>query len=137
MKTLFLCLGLLTSPLLLLSSFKETVPKKFRGDWYADKNGILVLERGMQINVTTLFTVMDFQLALECKNVFKDDTLYLYVIDSDQGRLFCGPLYPPKPKSLFAKCYLIKNELHIIYTQKLFSDHIKQWGLVRVMYRHK
>ena len=37
-----------------------------------------------------------------------------------------GPkFYPPAPKSLFAKCYIANREIHIIYTQKMFRDNIK------------
>ncbi len=111
---------------------------KFRGIWYRNTEcddddsfcQVLIVKN------TTDFTVIENQLALGCKNVVKNDTLFLYVIDHDAGRGFTGPYYPPKTNSLFAKCYLAKKELHIIYTQKIFKDHIKEWELPTKLYRH-
>ena len=66
------------------------------------------------------------------------DTLYLYVISTDQGRAFMGPkYYPPKPKSLFAKCYVMDTELRIIYTQPIYSKNIDDLELDTVLFKCK
>ena len=132
----FFCLLIVS--LLVLTSFSGTIPDKFKGKWYRTvdceenlSNTILTIKE------TTLFDVND-QLGLDCKNVFRGDTLYLYVIAHDAGRGFWGPTYyPPRTNSLFAKCYIVKQGLRIIYTQKDFKDHIKAWGLSTIVYKHE
>jgi hypothetical protein len=109
---------------------------RFIGDW--SKNGSMVCDCISIGKDTSIFGVSCNQLDLDCRNKFHGDTLYLYVIGSDQGRGFMGPKdYPPKPKSLFAKCYVIVTaniELKIIYTQPLFSKNIEDLELDTVLY---
>jgi hypothetical protein len=108
----------------------------FTGDWYAHADADFAV---LQITKdSTSFNVMDNQLLLTCRNEFHGDTLLLYIKDLDCGRLFYGPpnYNSPKRGSLFAKCYIQKKELKIIYAQKLFRDHARDWGLNMVFYRH-
>ena len=112
----------------------------FIGTWHpnkADPGYDYVLGDLKVSEKETIFDVIYNQLGLDCKNVFRNDTLYLYVVGSDQGRGFTGPkYYPPKPKSLFAKCYIEKNILKLIYTQKLFYNNIKDLGLNTSFTKH-
>ena len=99
--------------------------KDFIGTWSNDSDITPVLNQIKIATDTSIFVVCD-QLGLVCKNVYHADTLYLIVLDSDQGRGFMGPkFFPPKPKSLFAKCFIVDSSLKIYYTQKLFRDNIK------------
>ena len=85
---------------------------------------------------TSIFGVSCNQLGVECKNKFHGDTLYLYVISTDQGRGFMGPrYYPPRSNSLFAKCYVIRKMLKIIYTQSMYSKNIEDLELNTVLYK--
>ena len=111
-----------------LDTFHKT---DFIGNWYSVGTNAFP-SRVMTIGAdSTDFEVCGNQLGLLCRNVYKHDTLLLYIINIDCGRLFFGPpfYYPPKEKSLFAKCYLEDNELNIIYTQKLFRTHRDEFEL--------
>lgn len=111
--------------------------KRFIGNW--GKDGVPYVCDYIRIGKrTSIFSVSCNQLGLECRNKYHADTLYLYVISTDQGRGFMGPkYYPPKPKSLFAKCYVMDTTLNIIYTQPVFSQNIKQLRLNTVLYKCK
>jgi len=114
---------------------------KFYGHWYdrspKDPDADMASSWMTVEKDSTTFQVMDNQLVLTCKNKFQGDTLLLYVLISDCGRLFYGTQYhQPKRNSLFAKCYLDNNTMHTIYTQKLFKDHIKDFELCTVLYKH-
>jgi hypothetical protein len=86
---------------------------------------------------TSVFCVVNNQLGLQCKNVSTADTLYLYVLESDQGQGFMGPkFFPPKPNSLFAKCFIVDSTLRIYYTQKLFRDNIETLELNTILYKN-
>jgi hypothetical protein len=87
---------------------------------------------------SSYFGVVGNQLSVECKNVYHSDTLYLYVLDTGEGSGFTGPkFYPPKRKSLFAKCFITHSGLYIEYTQKLFRDNIKTLELNTIFqFRH-
>jgi len=81
-------------------------------------------------NDTSDFVDIGDQLAVECKNVYHSDTLYLYVIDTDpSGWCFTPSFHTPKPKSLFAKCYIVDSAIKIYYTQKLFRDRIEKYKI--------
>jgi hypothetical protein len=87
---------------------------------------------------TSLFAVACNQLGVMCRNKYRGDTLLLYVIETDQGRGFMGPKYhPPKPGSLFAKCYTIDTMLKIIYTQKMYSENIADLELDTVLIKYR
>ncbi len=109
---------------------------KFIGSWYlkdtADYNDYLKVNKN-----TSEFLVMINQLSLKCKNKYHSDTLYLYVMKRDCGRLFFpgSDVNLPKINSLFAKCYIKDKMLHIIYTQKIFIDNVNKFKLITVMYR--
>jgi len=98
----------------------STEQKKFNGEWYdiSDQNlafPVLEIKGGC-----VLFQVIINQLDLTCVSKYQNDTLLLYIKNRDCGRLFFPGNYPPpKTKSLFAKCYLKGNRLHVIYTQKI------------------
>jgi hypothetical protein len=119
--------------LIVSSGYAQT---KFRGTWYVYDADSL---KGPCLHVgknTTSFAVQ-FNLGLDCKNKYHGDTLLLYVMQRDCGRLFQpgSGAKPPRINSLFAKCYINKSILHIIYTQKFFRDRIQKLGLITTMYR--
>jgi hypothetical protein len=135
MKTLLLLCTLICAANTLLAQ------TKFYGDWSVtspkDTATDIIRNRLTVEKDSSSFEVIDNQLVLDCKNKFQGDTLLLYVLMSDCGRLFYGTQYhPPKRNSLFAKCYLDNNTMHIIYTQKLFKDHIKDFELCTVLYKY-
>ena len=135
-KLLFLGFTVIMLPAFM--SFSGTIPNKFGGIWYKntdcdDDDDFCQI---LKVRDTTSFDVISNQLYLDCKNVFTNDTLFLYVVGSDAGRGFTGPYFPPKRNSLFAKCYLEKKNLKIIYTQKLFKNKVKAWQLPTTLYRH-
>lgn len=108
---------------------------KFDGNWYTstavDEAVILEVKKN-----TSEFNVATNQLWLECTNKYKRDTLLLYVLSVDCGRRFWGPdLYPPKKNSLFARCYIVKDQLAIEYTQKAFRENIANWELKTTLHR--
>jgi hypothetical protein len=109
---------------------------KFIGTWSKEKGDPICdyIKIGKDSSV---FSVVCNQLGLDCRNVYKQDTLYLYVTDSDYGRAFMGPKYEaPKTNSLFAKCYIVNSDLKIVYTQKMFSNNIKDLGLNTTLHKN-
>ena len=109
--------------------------KQFSGTWYdvpADKDDawpVLMVSKN-----EVMFTVMINQLDLGCMPKYVNDTLLLYIISRDCGRMFYSGDEPlPKLKTLFAKCYIKGKRLHIIYTQKLFIKNRKEWDLYTVL----
>jgi hypothetical protein len=117
---------------------KQSLRHKLMGIWSingtADSDEFMNNEH-IEIHLNTSIFDMP-QLALGCKNVYHKDTLYLYVVDADAARGFWGPKYfPPDPKSLFAKCYLVDSGLGIYYTQKLFRNNMKALELSNVLYK--
>ncbi len=111
--------------------------KNFYGTWYehtSDDDAFPVFEIASErVN----FMVLVNQLYLVCKPKFEGDTLLLYIKYIDCGRMFFPGNYPlPKFRSLFAKCYMKGNQIHIIYTQKLFRNHIKDFDLSTIVKKH-
>ncbi len=128
----------------LTCSYKIYSPSQrnpFMGTWSV--NGIddgddFMAYENISIDLDTSdFCVQDNQLGLFCKNVYYHDSLYLYVIETDQGRRFMGPkYYPPKPGSLFAICYIRNSTLCVIYTNRLFNKHKHDLELKDTLYKN-
>ena len=74
----------------------------------------------------TTWNVFNNQLLLDFTNQMKDDTLFLLYTSSDATRPFKNStaIKFPKPKTVFAKCYIgIKKEMGIIYINERSSLH--------------
>ena len=124
-------------PTFILVNLAANAQNKFIGTWSKEKGGDPICDYIKIAKDKSDFSVVCNQLGLDCRNVYKNDTLYLYVTDSDYGRAFMGPKYtPPKPNTLFAKCYISGRDLKIIYTQKMFSNNIKDLELNTTLHKN-
>ena len=115
-----------------------TQQQKFIGEWYSPliDSTSRIMDVPNMLNGKVPFAVMINQLDLDCVPKYNEDTLLLYIKFIDCGRLFFPGNYPlPRKKSLFAKCYIKNDWLHIIYTQKLFISKIKDWELPTALYK--
>ena len=111
----------------------------FMGTWSENKDENSELPETEYIEIdpdTSVYSIVRNQLDIECKNDYHGDTLYLYVISSNQANRYNGPKFlKPKTKSLFAKCFIFQSELRIIYKQKLFNKN-KIIALNNVLYKN-
>ena len=109
--------------------------QKYDGEW----NRIYTSEdTGLGLNIhgdTTEFEVAPNQLAIVCENKYSADTLLLYVKSVDCGRDFSLMFEPPKSNDLFARAYLMKKRLHVLFNKKIVKKYFDVLRLDTVFYR--
>ncbi len=109
MTKLFLLLATTVS---LTSSAQQkgtSIQDRFYGEWRWDESAIKSFSIFKKTS-TLLFG--EYQLCVNCNNVYKHDTLLLYAFRTDASYGIPDWL---RPDGLFAKCYISANVMHVNY----------------------
>ena len=119
----------------ILQACSSGKPPKYEGVWYR------VYPSGdseIGINIhreTSEFEVAPNQLSLVCNNKYRKDTLLLYVKSFDCGRDFSLMFESPGINTLFAKCYIKRDQLCVLFNAETVKKYFRVLQLDTVFYK--